>query len=58
MPGKIADQPGAGYSYRLWSENIDLLVGREKAHEVASQLVMAQGFIIITSSVGCGKRRI
>ncbi len=56
--GKIADQPRAEYSYRLWSEIIDLLVGREKAHEVASQLVMAAGFIIITSSVGCGKRRI
>ncbi len=43
MHGKIADQPGAGTAIDFGLKIIDLLVGREKAHEVASQLVMAAG---------------
>lgn len=41
--GKIADQPGPGTAIDFALKIIDLLVGREKAHEVASQLVMAAG---------------
>lgn len=41
--GKIADQPGPGTAIDFGLKIIDLLVGREKAHEVASQLVMAAG---------------
>lgn len=39
--GKIINQPGTAIDFGL--KIIDLLVGREKAHEVASQLVMAAG---------------
>ena len=40
--GEITDQPGPG-DLDFGLKIIDLLVGREKAHEVASQLVMAAG---------------
>lgn len=40
---KIAHQSGAGTSIDFGLKIIDLLVGREKAYEVASQLVMAAG---------------
>ncbi len=56
---KLLTSQGPGTAIDFGLKIIDLLVGREKAHEVASQLVMRpQGFIITTSSVGCGKRRI
>ena len=41
--GKIINQPGTGTAIDFGLKIIDLLVGREKAHEVASQLVMAAG---------------
>lgn len=55
---KLLTSQGPGTAIDFGLKIIDLLVGREKAHEVASQLVMAAGIIIITSSGGCGKRRI
>lgn len=41
--GKLLTSQGPGTAIDFGLKIIDLLVGREKAHEVASQLVMAAG---------------